>query len=219
MERSEMFFDTNVQLLKYRVLKSVVEHYDRGTLGVKDKADTYGIICPYTYADGYLATVANFEGDVYVENTYDDMGRVIHQYAANIGTFDFSYDFDARHNICTGTDGYLLEICACPGITQEQLSRRIYANKSNVARQLAVLEETGYVLRQPGEADRRVMRVYPTEKALAALPRIQAIMDGWESVVAAGLSEEERGRLTALLEEMTRRAAALVEERQDGKAE
>ena len=61
--------------------------------------------------------------------------------------------------------GYLLAICACPGITQEQLSRRIYANKSNVARQLAVLEESGYVLRQPGEADRRVMRVYPTEKA------------------------------------------------------
>ena len=58
-----------------------------------------------------------------------------------------------------------------------------------------------------------------TEKALAALPRIQAIMDGWESVVAAGLSEEERGRLTALLEEMTRRAAALLEERQDGKTE
>lgn len=115
--------------------------------------------------------------------------------------------------------GYLLEICACPGITQEQLSRRIYANKSNVARQLAALEEAGYVLRQPGESDRRVMRVYPTEKALAALPRIQAVMDGWESAVAAGLSEEERQRLTALLEEMTRRAAALVEERQDGKAE
>ncbi len=115
--------------------------------------------------------------------------------------------------------GYLLEICACPGITQEQLSRRIYANKSNVARQLAALEEAGYVLRQPGEADRRVMRVYPTEKALAALPRIQAVMDGWEAAVAAGLSEEERRRLTALLEEMTRRAAALVEERQDGKAE
>ena len=32
MERSEMFFDTNVQLLKYRVLKGVIERYDRGTL-------------------------------------------------------------------------------------------------------------------------------------------------------------------------------------------
>ena len=42
---------------------------------------------------------------------------------------------------------------------------------------------------------------------------------GADAVVAAGLSEEERGRLTALLEEMTRRAAALLEERQDGKTE
>ena len=68
--------------------------------------------------------------------------------------------------------GYLLEICACPGISQEQLSRRIYANKSNVARQLATLEESGYVERRPGEEDRRVMRVYPTERALAALEQV-----------------------------------------------
>lgn len=114
---------------------------------------------------------------------------------------------------------YLQEICACPGISQEQLSRRIYANKSNVARQLVVLEEGGYVLRQPGETDRRVMRVYPTEKALAAMPRIRDIMDDWEAVVAAGLTEEERCRLAALLEEMTCRAAALLEERQDGQTE
>ena len=108
--------------------------------------------------------------------------------------------------------GYLLEICACPGISQEQLSRRIYANKSNVARQLAALEEGGYVERRPGEEDRRVMRVYPTEKALAALPQIQAIMDSWETAVAGGLTEEEREKLSALLEDMTCRAAALLEE-------
>lgn len=108
--------------------------------------------------------------------------------------------------------GYLLEICACPGISQEQLSRRIYANKSNVARQLAALEESGYVRRSPGEEDRRVMRVYPTEKALAALPRIQEIMDRWEKVVAGQLSVQERERLTALLEDMTCRATELLEE-------
>ena len=108
--------------------------------------------------------------------------------------------------------GYLLEIYACPGISQEQLSRRIYANKSNVARQLAALEEGGYVERRPGEEDRRVMRVYPTEKALAALPQIQAIMDSWETAVAGGLTEEEREKLSALLEDMTCRAAALLEE-------
>ena len=108
--------------------------------------------------------------------------------------------------------GYLLEICACPGISQEQLSRRIYANKSNVARQLATLEESGYVERRPGEEDRRVMEVYPTEQALAALPKIQEIMDHWEREVAGSLSDQERQRLTALLEDMTRRAEGLLEE-------
>ena len=29
-------------------------YIDRGTLGVKDKADTYGIICPYTYVDAFF---------------------------------------------------------------------------------------------------------------------------------------------------------------------
>lgn len=107
---------------------------------------------------------------------------------------------------------YLLEICACPGISQEQLARRIYINKSNVARQLAILEENGYVTRRPGEEDRRVMRVYPTEKAQVALPRIQEIMGNWEEAVAVGLTEAEREKLSALLEDMTRRASALLEE-------
>ena len=107
---------------------------------------------------------------------------------------------------------YLLEICACPGISQEQLARRIYINKSNVARQLAILEENGYVTRRPGEEDRRVMRVYPTEKAQVALPRIQEIMGNWEEAVAVGLTEVEREKLSALLEDMTRRASALLEE-------
>lgn len=65
----------------------------------------------YTYnADGYLATVKNFKGQVYVQNTYNADGQVIHQYAADMGTFDFTYDKANRHNTCTGTDGYFLGI-------------------------------------------------------------------------------------------------------------
>ena len=64
----------------------------------------------YSYENGFLKTVKNFEGEIYVDNTYDDFGRVTHQYAEGFGTFDYSYDYDARHNVCTGTDGYLEEI-------------------------------------------------------------------------------------------------------------
>ena len=44
---------------------------------------------------------------------------------------------------------YLTEICAQPGISQDQLAKRICINKSNVARQAATLEEEGFLTRTP----------------------------------------------------------------------
>ena len=40
---------------------------------------------------------------------------------------------------------YILTLCRHPGISQEQLSRHIYINKSNVTRHLAQLEKLCYV--------------------------------------------------------------------------
>ena len=49
-----------------------------------------------------------FEGPI--DRLSYSAGRVIHQYAADFGTFEFTYDFDSRHNVCTGADGYINEI-------------------------------------------------------------------------------------------------------------
>ena len=65
-------------------------------------------------------------------------------------------------------DSYIVDICAHPGVTQEQLSKIMYVHKSNVARQVAALEEKGFVERRPDAADKRILRAYPTEKALSA---------------------------------------------------
>ena len=48
---------------------------------------------------------------------------------------------------------YLAVICRTPGITQDQLARQIFINKSNVARQLAILEDDGFVERKPSPED------------------------------------------------------------------
>ena len=66
---------------------------------------------------------------------------------------------------------YLTEICACPGISQDGLARRICINKSNVARQAAVLEEEGFITRTPSPADKRVMELYPTRRRWICCPR------------------------------------------------
>ena len=106
---------------------------------------------------------------------------------------------------------YLTEICANPGISQDRLARIICINKSNVARQVAVLEEDGFVRRVPSEADKRVMELYPTEKTLELLPQISDILLRWEKCITQDLSEEEKEILSSLLNKMSSRASRYME--------
>ena len=108
---------------------------------------------------------------------------------------------------------YLCAICDSPGITQDQLARRIFINKSNVARQLVVLEEDGFVERHPSTEDKRAIQVFPTRKALDAMPEIIRIFRCWEAFVAQDLSAEERKRLVSMLEKMKQRSADWMEQR------
>ena len=108
---------------------------------------------------------------------------------------------------------YLAAICTSPGITQDQLARRIFINKSNVARQLAILEEDGYVERRQAPDDKRAIQVFPTQKAKDAMPEIIRIFRAWEAFVAQDLSEEERKALVAMLEKMKARSADWMEKR------
>ncbi len=108
---------------------------------------------------------------------------------------------------------YLTEICACPGISQDGLARRTFINKSNVARQVAVLEEDGFIIRKPSAADKRAMELYPTEKTLALMPQIQEILKCWENCITSTLSEEEKALLSSLLTRMKDRSATYMEDR------
>ena len=107
---------------------------------------------------------------------------------------------------------YLSEICANPGISQDKLSQRICINKSNVARQAAILEEDGFIIRQPSALDKRVMELYPTEKTLELMPRITQIVDCWEQCLTQDLTEEEVQTVTAILERMKAKASKWMEE-------
>ncbi len=48
--------------------------------------------------------------------------------------------------------------------------------KSNVARQLAQLEQKGFITRQNDEKDARRLRIFPTDKALAIEAEIRSIL-------------------------------------------
>ena len=115
-------------------------------------------------------------------------------------------DLGATHH------AYLFNICRNPGISQEQLSKMIYINKSNVTRNLATLEKHGYIERRPSETDKRVMLVYPTQKAEDVLPLLREIIHDWNTLVAADLTEEELEQLRSILARMAERATGFADE-------
>ena len=107
---------------------------------------------------------------------------------------------------------YLLEICRNPGISQDTLVRRICINKSNIARQIVVLEEGGFVERKPSQEDKRVMELYPTEKTVELLPELRKVLGGWSRYLTQDFTEEEIELLARMLDSMRERAAQWMEE-------
>jgi DNA-binding MarR family transcriptional regulator len=106
---------------------------------------------------------------------------------------------------------YLEEICADPGISQDKLAQRIFINKSNVARQIVVLEEDGFVTRTPSQSDKRIMELYPTEKTRQLLPQIKQILNSFEDWLTQDLTEQEAAIVANALVKMKARASACMD--------
>lgn len=93
----------------------------------------------------------------------------------------------------------IMAICRTPGCSQDQLAKRMWFDKSTIARQMGHLESKGFITRQPSESDKRVLCVYPTQQMLDVQPGLQAAMDQWEQTLLQDLTEEEKEQLNALL--------------------
>lgn len=119
----------------------------------------------------------------------------------------------APHGLKGYHTGYLYHICTKPGISQYQLARQMLVNKSNIARQVAVLEDGGFITRVPSPADKRTQELYPTEKALQLLPLIRELSAQWDAILFDGLTEQELQSAQQLLEKLRGNAARWAEDR------
>ena len=99
----------------------------------------------YTYdGNGYLNTATDFEGEVYIENEYDSIGRVVKQtfINADIPTVsNVSYDDEARVTTCVDANG--LE------------TRYYYDNHRNIQKIGTVIDGTEYTTANTYDGDYR----------------------------------------------------------------
>lgn len=90
-------------------------------------------------------------------------------------------------------------ICRVPGLSQDQLAKRMGFDKSTIARQVELLEQLGYVNRMASEKDKRVLCVHPTEKMLEVWPKLDEDMQKWEKELLQTLTEDEKALLDCIL--------------------
>ena len=92
------------------------------------------------------------------------------------------------------------------GISQEELSRFLCVNKSNVARTLAQMEERGFVERRSSPQDKRILQAFPTEKLLQQLPLVRQLSRDWNHYLTEGISDEEMAVFQQVLDRIVVRA-------------
>ena len=112
---------------------------------------------------------------------------------------------------------YIIAICKNPGISQDKLAKKLYINKSSVARVLQVLETDGFITRTQSETDRRITLVYPTKKSEELLPTVLEVSSDWESFLFESFNEKEREQFLTTLEKIAKKAACYVYEREGDK--
>lgn len=101
--------------------------------------------------------------------------------------------------LSTGTFPALLELWEEDGLSQKQLVARLDIEQATMANTLTRMERDGLIRRQTDETDRRVQRIWLTDKARDS--RAQAISAATETnaQLLAALSAEERPQFEDLL--------------------
>jgi DNA-binding MarR family transcriptional regulator len=102
--------------------------------------------------------------------------------------------------------------------SQRQLAQALYVSFPNVTVMLDRLERAGLVLRRPNPEDRREKRIELTNRGRSLLRSIWKVHQRQLDRVMGGLTENERHKLTRLLNKMIAAHADTAEDARRGRA-
>ena len=104
-----------------------------------------------------------------------------------------------RYDLAKGQYLYLVRICENPGIIQEKLAELIKVDRTSAARAIKKLEINGFIEKKEDEHNRKIKKLFPTEKGEGVYPFIISENEHSNSVVLKGFSDKEVENLLLLL--------------------
>lgn len=102
----------------------------------------------------------------------------------------YSKEFN-KFGIGAGQYMFMIHLYKNDGISQEKLSELINIDKGTTAKAIKKLEELGYVERNKDISDKRVNKIYLTDKALEIKNEFLTSLNKWENMLTLNLSDEE----------------------------
>ena len=129
----------------------------------------------------------------------------------------YANSFLKGYDMSGGQLPFFMNIVNNPGITQEELSKLLKIDKSTTTRAVKSLCLSGYVVRKSDDRDRRVYRLYPTEKAKNVERVVLEKAKMWDTVLLRGFKESERRCVRRLLKLMVENALNYLDSEGEGR--
>lgn len=105
-----------------------------------------------------------------------------------------------EYDLTKGQYLYIVRICENPGIIQEKLAELIKVDRTTAARAIKQLEMKGFIDKKDDQYNKKIKKLFPTEKGKNVYPYIKRENDYSNTVALEGFSEREAETIFNLLE-------------------
>lgn len=111
---------------------------------------------------------------------------ILHRQANVFFTKEFS-----KFEIGSGQYMFMIYLYRHDGISQEELSELVNIDKGTTAKAIKKLEELDFLTRSKDSTDKRINRIYLTQKAFNIKNDFFEILNNWENRLTNNLTDEE----------------------------
>jgi DNA-binding MarR family transcriptional regulator len=105
-----------------------------------------------------------------------------------------------EYELTKGQYLYLVRICENPGIIQEKVAEMIKVDRTTAARAIKKLEMNGFIEKRDDKHNKKIKKLFPTEKGKNVFPSIKKENDYSNIVALEGFSEREAETIFNLLQ-------------------
>lgn len=119
------------------------------------------------------------------------------------------------YQLSAGQYQFLLVLFYQEGISQDEVASILKMDKGTTARAIAKLEAEDYVRREVDMMDKRVRKLYLTQRARKFENQLRTILDQWKAILTSDLTVEEQEQAFALLGRIAKNAERYIERAED----